>query len=199
MAVCALMADILAIGIDPAKHTGLALVQLDTETGDASLVGVWPVYGERLRQWDVRAMGAAHGLAYGCRHRTDIVCWYERPAPARPGDAAWDPCPLAFRAGALQMALMVAGVGIEHLEPVNASQWASIARVPIGKREGGAHRIEEAATRVAGAAAALAQIEHCRIDCAEAVLIALACARHEAARRAGGTQITLSSRGDQPG
>jgi hypothetical protein len=191
MVVCARMAEILAIGIDPAKHTGLALVQLDTETGEASLIDVWPIYGERMRSWMLRAMGAAHSLSFSTRHRTDIVCWYERPAPPRPGDPAWDPCPAATRAGALQMAMQISGVGIEHCDPVNASQWASIARVPSGKRDGGEHRIKEAATRVAGAAAALAQIEHCRIDCAEAILIALACARAEAQRRAGGTQVAL--------
>ncbi len=184
-------ATILALGVDPATHTGIALVSLDTRTGEAVLVGVWAVYGEGWRAWCARAMEAALDAA----RKTDgrlVVGWHERPAPARPGDQAWNPCPMAERAGAILMAFQVAGVqGV--WAPVNASRWTALARVPAGKSGDGTHRIEEAAARIEFAGAELAALDHCRVDCAEAALIALACARAEAERLMGGRQLPLAS------
>jgi hypothetical protein len=65
--------------------------------------------------------------------------------------------------------------------------------VPPGKRGDGSHRIEEAAARIELAGAELAALDHCRVDCAEAALIALACARAEAERAMGGKQIPLAA------
>lgn len=185
------MTSVLAIGIDPATHSGLALVRLDMATGEAELVGVWPVYGESWRTWGVRAMAAASGVAQAVGGQP-VIGWYERPAPARVGDAAWNPCPMSERAGALILALQVAGAQAT-MQPVPTSQWTAWARVPAGKRGDGSHRTGEAAARIGGAALHLAALEHCRIDCAEAALIALACARAGVERLAEGQQMPLGS------
>ena len=181
------MSSVLAIGIDPATHTGIALVRLDTETGEAELVGVWAVYGESWRAWCGRAMASAFDVARLVGDKP-VPGWWERPRPG--GDDGWDPVPMATRAGAILMALQVAGV-LAVVKPVNVSQWTAVARVPCGKIGDGSHRIEEAATRIQCAGAELAALEHCRIDCAEAALIALACARACAAAMAGGKQTSL--------
>lgn len=181
------MSSVLAIGIDPATHTGLALVRLDTATGEAELVGCWAVYGESWRAWCGRALSAAYALAHLADGKP-VVGWWERPRPG--GDDGWDPVPMATRAGAILMALQVAGV-LAVVKPVNVSQWTAAARVPAGKQGDGSHRITEAAARIAFAGAELAVLEHCRIDCAEAALIALACARACAAAMAGGKQTSL--------
>ena len=99
---------------------------------------------------------------------------------------------MATRAGAILMALQVAGV-LAVVKPVNVSQWTAAARVPAGKQGDGSHRVTEAATRIAFAGAELESLQHCRIDCAEAALIALACARSCAAAMAGGRQMPLAS------
>ena len=183
------MSSVLAIGIDPATHTGIALVCLDPETGEAELVGVWAVYGESWRAWCGRALSAAYALAHLADGKP-VVGWWERPRPG--GDDGWDPVPMATRAGAILMALQVAGV-LAVVKPVNVSQWTAVARVPCGKIGDGSHRIEEAATRIQCAGAELEALDHCRIDCAEAALIALACARSCAAAMAGGRQMPLAS------
>ena len=54
-------------------------------------------------------------------------------------------------------------------------------------------RIEEAAARIELAGAELEALDHCRVDAAEAALIALACARAEAERLMGGQQLPLAS------
>ena len=183
------MSSVLAIGIDPATHTGLALVRLDTATGEAELVGCWAVYGESWRAWCGRALSAAYALAHLADGKP-VVGWWERPRPG--GDDGWDPVPMATRAGAILMALQVAGV-LAVVKPVNVSQWTAVARVPAGKFGDGSHRIEEATTRIQYAGAELAALEHCRIDCAEAALIALACARSCAAAMAAGQQQRIFS------
>lgn len=186
-----LPSSILAIGIDPATHSGVALVRLVTRTGEAELIGLWAIYGDGWRAWCARAMEAALDAA----RKTDgrpVVGWHERPAPARPGDQAWNPCPMAERAGAILMAFQVAGVqGV--WAPVNASRWTALARVPAGKSGDGTHRIEEAAARIEFAGAELEALDHCRVDAAEAALIALACARAEAERLSAGQQLPLAS------
>lgn len=187
---------ILALGVDPATHTGIALVSLDTHTGETELVGVWAVYGEGQRAWCGRALAALLDVAErvrlaGAADRT-LPAWYERPAPARPGEAAWDPCPMAMRAGAVLMAAQVAGLRVMY-EPVMTSRWTALARVPAGKQGDGSHRIEEATARIALSGAELEALDHCRVDCAEAALIALACARAEAERLLGGRQIPLAA------
>ena len=188
---------LLALGVDPATHSGLALVSLDTRTGEAALVGVWAVYGEGQRAWCGRAFAALLDAADRVRDLTppdygSLPAWYERPAPARPGEVVWDPCPMAMRAGAILMAAQVAGLRVAY-QPVSTSQWTAGARVRAGKQGDGSHRIEEAAARIELAGAELAALDHCRVDCAEAALIALACARAEAERRMGGRQIPLAS------
>lgn len=184
-------AHVLAIGIDPATHSGIALIRLDTATGAAELLGAWAVYGEGWRAWCKRAMAAALEIA---RLTGDeiVVGWYERPAPARAGEVGWDPVPMAVRSGAILMALQVAGV-LSVFKPVNVSQWTAVARVQAGKQGDGRHRIEEASARIACAGAELAALDHCRVDVAEAALIALACARTRAAWLAGGQQMALDS------
>lgn len=182
-------ASVLAIGIDPATHTGLALVRLDTATGEAELVGAWAVYGESWRAWCGRAMASAFDVARLAGDKP-IPGWWERPRPG--GDDGWDPVPMATRAGAILMALQVAGV-LAVVKPVNVSQWTAVARVPCGKIGDGSHRIEEAATRIQCAGAELEALDHCRIDCAEAALIALACARSCAAAMAAGQQQRIFS------
>lgn len=185
----AMPAHVLAIGIDPATHSGIALVRLDTATGAAEMLGAWAVYGEGWRAWCQRAMAA--GLSISRLTGDEIVVgWYERPAPARAGEVGWDPVPMALRAGAILMALQVAGV-LSAVKPVNVSQWTAVARVPTGKSGDGAHRVEEAAARIVCAGAELAALDHCRVDVAEAALIALACARTRAAWLAGGQQVAL--------
>jgi hypothetical protein len=189
-------ATIFALGIDPATHTGIALVRLDVRTGEAELVGVWAVYGDGQRAWCGRALAALLDVAQraqaaGIGDRA-LPAWYERPAPARPGEVAWDPCPMAMRAGAVLMAAQVAGLRVAY-QPVSTSQWTALTRVPPGKRGDGSHRIEEAAARIELAGADLAALDHCRVDCAEAALIALACARAEAERLMGGKQIPLAA------
>ena len=183
------MSSILAIGIDPATHTGIALVRLDTESGEAELMGVWAVYGESWRNWCGRAMAAAFDVARLAGDKP-IPGWWERPRPG--GDDGWDPVPMATRAGAILMALQVAGV-LAVVKPINVSQWTAAARVPAGKQGDGSHRITEAAARIAFAGAELESLQHCRVDCAEAALIALACARSCAAAMAGGRQMPLAS------
>ena len=183
------MSSVLAIGIDPATHTGLALVRLDTATGEAELVGCWAVYGESWRAWCGRALSAAYALAHLADGKP-VVGWWERPRPG--GDDGWDPVPMATRAGAILMALQVAGV-LAVVKQINVSQWTAAARVPAGKFGDGSHRIEEAATRIALAGAELESLQHCRIDCAEAALIALACARSCAAAMAAGQQQRIPS------
>lgn len=187
---------IFALGVDPATHTGIALVRLDLRTGEAELVGVWAVYGEGQRAWCGRALAALLDVAQraqaaGIGDRA-LPAWYERPAPARPGEAAWDPCPMAMRSGAILMAAQVAGLRVAY-QPTTASQWTALARVRAGKQGDGSHRIEEAAARIELAGAELAVLDHCRVDCAEAALIALACARAEAERLMGGKQLPLAS------
>lgn len=188
------MSSILAIGIDPATHTGIALVRVDTETGEAQLVGVWAVYGESWRAWCGRAMASAFDVARLAGDKP-IPGWWERPRPG--GDDGWDPVPMATRAGAILMALQVAGV-LTVVKPINVSQWTAAARVPAGKFGDGSHRITEAAARIAFAGAELEALDHCRIDCAEAALIALACARSCAAAMAGGRQMPLASASASP-
>jgi hypothetical protein len=187
---------LLALGVDPATHSGIALVSLDARTGEAELVGVWAVYGEGQRAWCGRAFAALLDAADRVRNLTPphgiLPAWYERPAPARPGEVVWDPCPMAMRAGAILMAAQVAGLRVAY-QPVSTSQWTALARVPPGKRGDGSHRIEEAAARIELAGAELAVLDHCRVDCAEAALIALACARAEAERLMGGKQLPLAS------
>mgnify|MGYP006284241635 FL=1 len=188
--------SILALGVDPATHTGIALVSLDTHTGQAELLGVWAVYGEGQRAWCGRALAALLDVAErvrlaGAADRT-LPTWYERPAPARPGEAVWDPSPMAMRAGAILMAAQVAGLRVGY-EAVTNSQWTSGARVRPGKLGDGSHRIQEAAARIEGATTELYSLDHCRIDCAEAALIALARARIEIERLTDGQQLPLAS------
>ena len=187
---------ILALGVDPATHSGIALVSLDTRTGEAELVRAWAVYGEGQRAWCGRALAALLDAAdrvkaAGAADRP-LPAWYERPAPARPGEPAWDPCPMAMRSGAILMAAQVAGLRVRY-EAVFTSQWTAGARVPAGKSGDGSHRIEEAAARIELAGAELEALDHCRVDAAEAALIALACARAEAERLMGGQQLPLAS------
>ena len=160
---------IFALGIDPAQHSGVALVGFGA---GAICLGVWPVYGDSWRAWSTRAIDAARAIKTIVGDN-EVFGWYEKTPPNR-GGKSWDPRPMSERAGAMILALHVADVHVA-LEGVQCSQWTSLAGVPAGKNGGGEHRIQEASLRIGAAGIWLAELEHCKIDCAEALLIAYGC------------------------
>ncbi len=187
------MTPVLAIGIDP-THSSVALVRLDTMTGEAELVGAWPGCGGSWPAWRVQAMDVARAVAQLAAGQP-VVGWYrattpyERASPARAGEA-WNPCPMSRRAGVILAMLQAAGVEAA-ISPITAGRWTAEVRVPCNRQGDGAHRVEEAAARIGSAGLEIP--DRCRIDCAGAMLIALACARAEAERRSGGQRLPLAA------
>jgi hypothetical protein len=183
------VSTIYALGADPGRHGGLALVALDPP-GLPRLVKVWKLVGADRRLWWARC-NAAHGEAvellsgFGVALH-DVRIWIEDPPPvARKHSLPGDKHGMQSWAGIGRMQGMIIGAALIHgfKEPelVSGKAWWSLwgRQIRHGKshRDDGKHRITEASHLVLGAGDALEEIpDGCRVDCAEACLIAGAAA-----------------------
>lgn len=163
-----------SIGIDPGKKGGIALI--DSEGKLSYLGGFWG-QGD---PWLARVSGCFEDvcqvLTYhrNSRGPLDLRMVMEKP-PSWSGGGARTAAGLARRAGAIEALLWVAELDIP-LEQLAWNAWPGLAGVRAGKVGAGEHRIEEASRLVPGAGAWLESLpaQAGRVDCAEAVLIALA-------------------------
>ena len=176
---------VVCLGVDPGRESGAALVELVPTPGKApypALLGSWAVRGSSDRLWFDRAAAAVQeagrALGDGC---LKIAFIEEIPATFRTGSiqgvkrghAAW--AGLGKRWGAWQSILFGAGWDVREIEQ---SDWTQLCGVERSKEKAGGPtgRVREACALVAGAAKALAGIDHEKLsgDVAESVLIALA-------------------------
>lgn len=184
------MTAVLALGADPGRHGGLALVQA-CEGGLPRLVRAWRLVGADRRLWWARCLAAhqeASRLVWDLGvDLADVRVWIEDPPPvARKRSLAGDKHGMQSWAGIgrAQGMLLAAGLssGFREAELVQGKTWWMVwgrSQVAYGKshRDEGAHRIEEASRLVLGAREALAEVPAgCRVDVAEAILIAGAAA-----------------------
>lgn len=152
----------MSLGIDPGAHAAMALIASPAPGGRPVLLGVWRVDKPDLQAYyeaSCRVFQAVSAILGGA---TPAITVEDIPPFGQARTAAG----LARRQGLLLGALFSAGLSGPVL--LNPLQWAGAygGHVRRGKADGGAHRLEEAATLV-----------DCRglqltVDQAEAVLIA---------------------------
>lgn len=196
------MKRLLALGGDPGRHGGLGLVEM--RPGRRPLaVGAWAIHGHDQTAW-WRSCREAHAeAAHLIVEAVEWVpYWLEEPPPAfqQKGDKALDGDERGLRswtglgrfqgmmiAGALEASM---GEPALHLPSAWWAQWPGIFR---GKQGDGTHRIREAGVFIEGAGPMLAAVPlTCRVDVAEAMLIAGACGLVELA-----ASILTGSRSDR--
>lgn len=180
---------IFALGADPGRHGGLALVALDPP-GLPYLVNAWKLVGADRRLWWARCRAAfedaVQDLVQLGVELDRVRVWIEDPPPvARKNALGGDKRGMQSWAGiGRAQGMLIAGALLEGLrepELVPGKTWWSCwgRQVRHGKshRDEGQHRIHEAENLVPGARTVLATIpEGCRVDVAEAILIAGAAA-----------------------
>ncbi len=191
---------VFAVGADPGQHAGLALVQ-HVDGARPRLVRAWAIHGSTYAPWTRRARAAAVELVSAIETLgaapSDVRGWIEEPPPAvRKGalggasraESAW--AGIGRRQEGIRGAVWTASQERLELLRVDNADWTwtlgggdrGVAKAKWGD---GTHRIREAGWHLEGAADELAAIPAaCRIDVAEACLIALACLRNARGERA---------------
>jgi hypothetical protein len=166
-----------AAGADTGAHAGLALVTRGERGQRPVLEHLWPIFGAD-HLWLLRALEASNNanvLAPG------VDLYVENPPKTgrtsklkgdRRGHTTWRG--MGRRKGMVEGVWFAAtrrcAITIEQSEWT--SQFPEIKKKKVGD---GTHRVLEATMLVQGAGAALKEVrESCRVDCAEAVLIAAA-------------------------
>lgn len=190
----------LAIGADPGQHAGLALVE-HADGRRARLVRAWAIQGAAYALWTRRSKAAAVELLAELQARgaapADVRGWIEEPPPAvRKGalggaahtETAW--AGIGRRQEGIRRSVWDASAERLELVRVQNADWTwtlGHGSMGVSKSKWGdhTHRIREAEFHLEGAKEQLAAIpETCRIDVAEACLIALACLRDARGERA---------------
>ena len=164
-------------GADSGARSGIAIVRRDKADDRPVLIGVWPVFGAD-HLWLLRARDACSEV--NASTDTDVVLSIENPPKtgrtnALKGDSrghtTWRG--MGRRKGMFEgVWFCVTG---RCAKSVEQSDWVSVfAGLAKKKKVGdGTHRILEATMLVQGAGAALKEVrKSCRVDCAEAILIA---------------------------
>ncbi len=180
---------IYALGADPGRHGGLALVALDPP-GLPYLLGAWKLVGADRRLWWQRCRAAHQEALEQIRERkvelARVRIWIEDPPPvARKKSLPGDKHGMQSWAGIGRcQGLLIAAALVEGFREPELVQgktwwalWGRYVRHGKSHRDDGQHRILEAEHLVPGARMALAEVPvGCRVDVAEAILIAGAAA-----------------------
>lgn len=179
---------VLGIGADPGRHGGVALVE--RRVGLRPLLhAVWELKGEG-RIWFRRCKVVHENLVFQCRslgvHPESLLYYVERPPPVsrkgtlkgdKRGQQTW--YGMGRYTGKIEAVWSLLSGGEVVL--LDQAKWTSCLHPHVRghKVGGGVHRVTEALFLVEGVDHGMSEVSSgCRIDCAEAILLAVVAANH---------------------
>jgi len=174
--------SVWGIGTDPGKYGGVGLVLASGDT--TSLIGLWPLYGTD-ELWMGRLDEAICEIARYVGPHNRHVSWIEKPPMTmrkdslkgdRRGHTTW--LGLGRRLGKCEAAWF--NHYRKAAKVVTQATWTNRlhGKILAKKKGDGLHRIQEAQRLVVDSAERIKTVRKtCRVDCAEAVLMALAATR----------------------